>query len=59
VQKIIRDLQGGDDDPVPIDDVLAEAEDAGISEDATSEVINRLKREGELFEPKNGHVQPI
>jgi replicative DNA helicase Mcm len=59
VQKIIRDLQGGDDDPVPLEDVLAEAEEAGISEDATNEVINRLKREGELFEPKNGHIQPI
>lgn len=59
VQKVIRDLQGGDDDPVPIEDVLAEAEELGISEDATQEVINRLKREGELFEPKNGHIQPI
>lgn len=59
VQKIISELQGGNDEAVPIDDVLAEAEENGISDEEAKEVINRLKREGELFEPKNGHIQPI
>ncbi len=59
VQKIITGLQGGNDDAVPIEDVLAEAEEMGISDEEANEVINRLKREGELFEPKNGYIQPI
>lgn len=59
VQDIINSLQSDSEDPVPIEDVLAEAEERGINEDEANEVINRLKRDGELFEPKNGHIQQI
>ena len=41
---------------IPVDDILAEAEEAGISGRDAEEVINGLKKEGRLFEPKLRHV---
>ncbi len=57
VMDIIDSLSEEVGEAVPIEDVIAEAEDAGIS-DADS-IIQKLTREGELFEPKHGHVQKI
>lgn len=54
---IIRNIGG--DSPAPIQDVLAEAEEQGIPEEEAEEVIENLKREGELFEPEPGHIGEI
>ncbi|MDY6776588.1 MAG: LAGLIDADG family homing endonuclease [Candidatus Nanohaloarchaea archaeon] len=59
VQHIISELQEGEGEAVPMEDVLAEAEEQGISEEEAEKVINRLKRNGEVFEPKTGHIQKI
>jgi len=42
---------------VLIEDVKAAAEEQGL-EDA-EEIIQKLKREGELFEPKHGHIRRV
>ncbi len=49
----------GGDEPIPIEDVLAEAEEEGLSEDEAEEVITKLKRQGELYEPEHGHVSNL
>jgi len=41
---------------IPIDDVVREAEIKGISESKTEEIIDGLKRKGDLFSPKPGHI---
>ncbi|MFB6144976.1 MAG: minichromosome maintenance protein MCM [Candidatus Nanohaloarchaea archaeon] len=58
VKQIIKSL-AGDDDSAEIEKVLEEADSQGISEDRAEEVIERLKRDGELFEPKQGFIQRI
>ncbi|MFB6202994.1 MAG: minichromosome maintenance protein MCM [Candidatus Nanohaloarchaea archaeon] len=58
VKHIIEDLAGSDDS-AEIEEVIELAEDEGISEDKAEDIIEKLKREGELFEPKQGHVQKI
>ncbi|MDY6771554.1 MAG: minichromosome maintenance protein MCM [Candidatus Nanohaloarchaea archaeon] len=55
VMGIVQEM-GGNDDPVPIEDVLAQAEEEGLSENEAEEVIDKLKRQGELYEPEHGHV---
>jgi replicative DNA helicase Mcm len=57
--KHIIDTVSGSSDSAPIEDVLDEAEEEGIGRDKAEEVIENLKRDGELFEPKQGQVQKI
>jgi len=39
--------------------VVEKAAENDIPEDKAEEVINRLKRDGELFEPEQGKIQRI
>ena len=57
ILEIVDSLSEEVGEAVPIEDVIAEAEDRGYSD--ADEIIKKLKREGELFEPKQGHVQKI
>ncbi len=42
---------------VLIEDVGAQAEDKGITE--WQELVQKLKREGLLYEPKSGHLRKV
>ncbi len=44
---------------IPIEDVLSAAENEGITEVNAMEVIERLKKEGQLMEPKYKHLQKV
>ncbi len=44
---------------IPIEDVISAAENEGINESDSMEVIERLKREGQLMEPKYKHLQKV
>lgn len=57
VMKIIDSLSSEVGKAVPTEDVIAEAEAEGISD--VENIITKLKREGEIFEPKTGHLQKI
>lgn len=59
IMSIISTLGGDSGDAVPIEDVLAQCEEEGLTEDEADEVINELKRDGEIYEPKNGHIGTI
>jgi DNA replicative helicase MCM subunit Mcm2 (Cdc46/Mcm family) len=37
--------------------VLLRASEAGIDEDKAEDIIKRLKREGAIFEPRNGYLK--
>ena len=58
MKKIISDLGGGEK-PVETHKVIMEAQDNGISEDKAEDIINKMKSEGELFEPEQGSIQKI
>ena len=44
---------------IPIEDIMAEASEKNITESKVEEVIEKLKKEGEIFEPKRGFIQKI
>ena len=58
IKQLVEQL-AGDDDAAEIEEVLENAEEEGMEKDQAEEVIERLKREGELFEPQQGHIQKI
>ena len=57
--KHLIDELSGDEDSAEIEEVIERAEAEDITPDKTEEVIEKLKREGELFEPKQGFIQKI
>ncbi|MFP4038264.1 MAG: minichromosome maintenance protein MCM [Candidatus Nanohaloarchaea archaeon] len=57
--KHLIDGLADDDGSAEIEQVIEEASDEGIDPEKTEEVIDKLKREGELFEPKQGFIQKI
>lgn len=58
--RVVMDLisqMSGEGEPIPVEDVIAAAEEKGILD--AGEIINKLKKEGELFEPRHGFIQKI
>jgi replicative DNA helicase Mcm len=56
VLEVIRDLEGRMD-AVPIEDVVREASKAGVDESYVNNLIEQLKKTGELYSPKHGIVK--
>jgi len=57
VKHIINEMAG--DGEVEIESVLDKAEEEGFDRDEAEDVIERLKRDGELYEPEQGSIQKI
>ncbi len=58
IQDIIENMaRDSEDGAVLIDDILAAAEEQGIND--AMDIIQKMKREGELFEPKLGRLKKI
>lgn len=58
IKQIIRS-EGGDDEPVEVDSVIEKAEEQGLDRDKAEEIIDRMTREGDLWEPQPGHIQQV
>jgi len=59
IKEIINLLEGKVGKTIPLEDVIAEAAEKGIDGSQVEEIIERLKREGEIFEPKRGFLSKI
>ena len=59
IKDIISELEGKIGKTIPIDDVIQEARIKGISGEKVDEVIEKLKRSGDIFEPRKGFLQKI
>ena len=59
VKEIINELESKIGKTIPIDDVVALAKEKGIAEDKVEETLDKLKRTGDLFEPRHGFVSKI
>lgn len=59
VKEIINDFENKGIKPVLIEDVIEMASERGIEGDKVEEIINQLKRSGDIFEPKPGFIQKI
>ena len=44
---------------IPLEDIMAEAANRNINENEVEEIISRLKREGEIFEPRKNVISRV
>ena len=56
VREIIKELESRGKKTIPVEDVLAEATEKNLTEGQVEEIIEKLKREGEVYEPKRGWI---
>jgi len=59
IKDIINDLEEKIGKTIPIEDVTEEARDKGIDPDKVDEIIEKLKRAGDIFEPRHGFISKI
>ena len=59
ILNIIEKLEKTIGRPVPAEEIKATAQDEGISESDTEDMLQRLKKEGIIFEPKANFVQKL
>lgn len=59
IKEIIADLENKIGKTIPINDIVKEAAEKGINADKVDESVERLKRSGDLFEPRKGFIQRI
>ena len=59
IKEIIADLENKIGKTIPIDDIIEEAKNKGITEEKIEEVLEKLKRVGEVFEPRRGFLSRI
>ncbi|MBI2135000.1 minichromosome maintenance protein MCM [Candidatus Woesearchaeota archaeon] len=59
VKELINELENKLGKTIPIDDIIEEARLKGIDEEKVEEVIEKLKRVGEVFEPRRGFISKI
>ncbi|MFH0906264.1 MAG: minichromosome maintenance protein MCM [archaeon] len=58
VLSAIKDLGGVENSPIAISDLVNYAEAEKIPKDKLQEIISKLKKMGEIYEPKNGLLKP-
>ncbi len=59
VKDIINRLEVEKGKSVAMEDISLEAMEKGVTEDKLIEIIEKLKRSGDIFEPKRGYIQKI
>ena len=59
VREIINTLEEKIGKTIPMDDIISEAEIKGIAVNVVEDTIEKLKRSGDIFEPKRGFLQKI
>jgi replicative DNA helicase Mcm len=59
VKEIIDELENKIGKTIPIDDLIKEVSAQGVGEGDIEDVIEKLKRSGDIFEPKRGFIQKI
>ena len=59
VKHVISDLEKEVGKSIPVEDVVKRAEERGIDKSTCEETIEKLKRSGDIFEPKPGIIQKL
>jgi len=59
IKEIINALESKLGKTIPIDDIIEEGKIKGITEEKIEETLEKLKREGEVFEPRRGFLSKI
>ncbi|QQG39203.1 MAG: minichromosome maintenance protein MCM [Candidatus Woesearchaeota archaeon] len=59
VREIIHELEKKIGATIPVKDVISEAISKGIKEDQVEDALEKLKRSGDIFEPRAGFLQRL
>jgi replicative DNA helicase Mcm len=59
IKDIISQLESQVGKLIPIEEIVREGEIKGVSEEKINEIIDKLKRSGDLFNPKHGYVSKV
>lgn len=59
IKEVINELENKVGKTLAIEDIIRESQEKGISADKAEEILEKLKRSGDIFEPKRGFVQKI
>jgi len=59
VKEIINELENKIGKTIPIDDLIKEGSNQGVEEGDIEDALEKLKRSGDIFEPKRGFIQKI
>ncbi len=59
IKEIISELETKEGKTISMENILTQASDRGIKEDKVLEAIEKLKRSGDIYEPKKGFVSKI
>ncbi len=59
IRDIISEIEGRGKKVIPIEDITSEASEKNITEAQVEEIIEKLKREGEIYEPRRGWISKI
>ncbi len=59
IKEVLKDLANRLGNNIPMGNIIEEAKTRGISEGKTEEIIQKMKREGEIFEPKHGTIRML
>ena len=57
IKGIISDLESNSERGAPLEDVLDRAEEVGLDEGKATHAIEKLKKQGELYEPATDHLR--
>jgi len=59
IKEIIKDLESKLGKTVPLEDIMEEGKNKELSEADVEEIIQKLKRSGDIFEPRRGFISRI
>ncbi|MCK4521196.1 MAG: MCM family protein, partial [Nanoarchaeota archaeon] len=59
IKEIISELENKIGKTIPIEDITGAAREKGIDSDKVDEIIEKLRRSGDIFEPRRGFVQKL
>lgn len=59
LKEAINDLENKVGKMIPVDDLVKGVQERGVDADKAEEIIEKLKRAGDIFEPKRGFIQKI
>ncbi|PIN75900.1 AAA family ATPase [Candidatus Woesearchaeota archaeon CG10_big_fil_rev_8_21_14_0_10_37_12] len=59
IKEIINELEQITGKTIPLDDILKAASSKDVNERETEEIIQKLKRAGDIFEPRRGFISKI
>jgi replicative DNA helicase Mcm len=59
IKELIQRLEVSVGKSIPVDDIVREAGIIGVADDTTHEVIEKLKRAGDIYSPKHGFVSRL